>query len=454
MKKATRRRFLRGLGGVTLALPTMDLVVGRESRAQAATSGPYSFFFHQGNGVQQASRWSGEPERFWPRNEGPITRASLEGTDSDRATSELAAYADKLLMLKGLKQSFGGGGCAHSSAVAECMTSARFTNGDGDAVAQGESLDWRIAQRCNPTGVEPLNLIAGRTGDHRLSYSGPGARRGAQNNPLAVYMNLVGAGGSSAPEVADAVATRRKSVNDFVRGEMQDLMSSTWVGEAEKRRLNQHFEAIRDLEIRMSCALSNGDVDAMRAIESSVTNEDKRIEVAKLQMDLVAFAFSCDLTRVATLQFGDAGDSTRFTLDGVKQNTFHRISHRVDSDGTDGPAIPNADILHHKIDREFAKMFRHLLDRLSIYTGPSGGTLLDDSIAVWFSSLADTEHDRYYLPYVIAGSGGGFLKQGTVIEEDDVRVNKLHNTILRAHGVNEDFGDASLAGGALSSLMA
>lgn len=452
MSLPTRRRFLRGLGGVTLALPVAGWLAGREGRARAATGGPYSFFFHQANGVQQATRYSGgEPERFWPRAEGSISRASLEQTDADRATSELAAYADKLLLLKGLQQSFGFDGCSHEMALAECMTAARVIDVNYNALAQGDSIDWRIAQRCNPAGVDPLNLIAGRADAHRLSYSGPGARRGAQNNPLSVYMNMVGAG-QNTPEIADAVASRRKSVNDFVRGEMQDLMSSTWVGQAEKKRLNQHFEAIRDIEIRMSCALAEGEVDAFRAIENSITSEDKRIEVAKLHMDLVAFAFSCDMTRVATLQFGDG--STRFTIDGTKQNTFHRISHRVDSDGTDGPPIPNADMLHHKIDREFAKMFRYFLDRLSMYAGPSGGSLLDDSIAMWFSSLADGAHDRYYLPYVIAGSGGGFLKQGVALEADEVRVNKLYNTVLRAHGVNEDFGDPSLEGGMISSLLA
>lgn len=46
MSLPTRRRFLRGLGGITLGLPMAGWLVGKEGRARAASGGPYSFFFH------------------------------------------------------------------------------------------------------------------------------------------------------------------------------------------------------------------------------------------------------------------------------------------------------------------------------------------------------------------------------------------------------------------------
>lgn len=58
----------------------------------------------------------------------------MEGADSDRATSELASYADKLLMLKGLQQSHDVEGCAHKLAIAQCMTSATLTKIEEDGV--------------------------------------------------------------------------------------------------------------------------------------------------------------------------------------------------------------------------------------------------------------------------------------------------------------------------------
>jgi hypothetical protein len=40
-------------------------------------------------------------------------------------------------------------------------------------------------------------------------------------------------------------------------------------------------------------------------------------------MDLVGLAFSCNATRVATLQIGDGTDGTRYTLNGQKVERFH-----------------------------------------------------------------------------------------------------------------------------------
>ena len=56
----TRRSFLRGVGGVTLALPFLETFATKE--ALAAEGRPtYSVFMRQGNGVAQAS--GDEPER-------------------------------------------------------------------------------------------------------------------------------------------------------------------------------------------------------------------------------------------------------------------------------------------------------------------------------------------------------------------------------------------------------
>ena len=214
---------------------------------------------------------------------------------------------------------------------------------------------------------------------HGLSYSGPQQLRGAVTNPFAVYQDLVGLTGAS-QELLEAIALRRKSVNDLVRDEMQDLLGKGFLSAADKERLQLHFDAIRDIEVKMGCQLADSEVMAMQDIADAAEDNGNRIIVAEMMMDLIALAFACDANRVATLQIGTGNDGTRYVVNGVQQNTFHRISHRIDSDGGTGPEIPDADLLHHEIDRIHARAFRHLLDRLSMYTGPSGGTLLDDSM--------------------------------------------------------------------------
>jgi hypothetical protein len=459
-----RRKFLYGAGGAVVALPFLESVVFTDQPARASTDRRvYSVFVRQGNGVQQGGVGS-EPDRFWPTERGALTPDIMRTRDADRAVSELAEYANKLLIVSGTRFGFDGAGCGHSGGINQCLTAAPVTGEGAGSLAGGESIDWRISQECNPPGVEPLNLMSGPQSAyiaHGLSYSGSRALRGAESNPLSVYMDMVGLGGMDS-EIANEVALRRRSVNDLVRAEVQELQGSPQLGAADKARLETHFDAIRDMELTMSCELMDGEVDAMRTVGGAAEQNDNRTRVAELHMNLIALAFACDLNRVATLQIGTGNDQTRFYVDGALQNTFHRISHRVDSDGSDGPVIPNADMLHHKIDRQFGQMFKHLLDRLSMYGGSSGETLLDDCIAVWTNDLANgPPHSYRNVPQIIAGSGGGFLRQGQYVDSGNVTHNKLFNTILSAHGLTnsagdhyDSFGDPSLEGGVIPAMIA
>ncbi len=166
--------------------------------------------------------------------------------------------------------------------------------------------------------------------------------------------------------------------------------------------------------------------------------------------------------RVATLQIGTGNDQTRYYVNGQLQNTFHRISHRIDSDGSEGTPIADADLLHHEIDKIFAGMFLHLLDRLESYPGPSGGTLLDDTVAVWTNDLANgPPHSYNNVPQVVAGKAGGFLRTGQYIDAGDVTHNKFLSTLISAAGVRQDggdyydsFGDPSLERGVIPAMIA
>ena len=64
------------------------------------------------------------------------------------------------------------------------------------------------------------------------------------------------------------------------------------------------------------------------------------------------------------------------------------------------------------------------------------------------------------LPIIIAGSAGGYLKQGQFVNAGNVTNNRLYNTLATAAGVRrnggpvEDFGGSGLTGGILDALIA
>lgn len=457
-----RRRFLRGLGGAAVALPFLESVRwARPGVAAVPDKRVYSMFIRQGNGVQQAG-FGAEPERFWPRTLGTLTRDNLANVNSDRTLSILADHADRLTLVRGTRFPFPGNGCGHSGGLNQCLTAASLTGTGKDSLALGPSVDWFIASRVNEPGVEPLTLMSGPQSAyiaHGLSYSGPAQLRGAKNNPFAVYTSLMGLAGSS--QELQQIAMRRKSVNDLVRDEMKELVGNPELSTTDRMRLDTHFQAIRDLEVGMACTLPANTVQAMQDIRTVFEANEHRIKVADFMLELAALAFACDATRTGTLQIGTGNDGTRYTVNGVLQNTFHRISHRIDSDGSEGTPIPNADLLHHEIDKLFAGVFKRFLDRLATYPGPSGGSLLDDSVVLWTNDLANgPPHSYSNVPQVLAGGAAGYLRTGQYIDAGNVTHNRLLNTIINAVGIrNEDgsqydsFGNTSLQRGVISAMI-
>ncbi|XXY50754.1 DUF1552 domain-containing protein [Sorangium sp. So ce269] len=452
--------MLKGLFGVTVALPFLETFAPRRAAAGAGDVPPFAIFMRQANGVAQAA--GDEPEMFWPSETGPLSKESLE-RDSDRAVSELKDHASKLIMVRGVNFAFQANGCGHSGGGNQCLTAARVSDDPkgNESLAMGESIDNRIATELNAPGVEPLALYAGKMAGYInevLSYRGPKLLRAAERSPFNAYKKLFGLADVDT-EVQRALTARRTSVNDLVRGEMRSLMSRRDLSKSDRERLKLHFDSIRDLEVALACELPAERVAEMEAISPKAGSSDNIEAVTRMQMDIIALAMACGVTRAATLQVGDGNDGTEYTINGVRQKSYHKISHRIDGDGTSGPPIEGAQELHHQIDRIHARMFKHLLDRLSSYELGSG-TLLDHGVAVWLNDNADKYHSFRKVPYILAGGASGYLKTGQFV---DVKINnnKLLNTIGTAVGCTngqggplDNFGDESLEGGLVDPIIA
>lgn len=453
-RTVSRRLFLSGAAGVTVGLPLLESLGTKTAAAQTAPH-KYAIFMRQGNGVLQ--------QKFWPSsNEVALTKARLQQdlATGDKAVGLLADYAEKLNIVYGLRYRHSGTGCGHADGCFQALTSSTPDgNNSNETLAMGPSLDWVISKQLDPSGSEPVSLYAGATssflGDVIL-YSGAKQRRAGERNSLNAYQRLFGTTmpGMDDPNSAEQnrLALQRKSVNDLVRGQMQALLARPELSMPDKQRLDAHFQAIRDLEIKMGmgCQVSPpGQIDS--------NNLDL---VVQTHLDVIAMAMACGKSHAATLCIGNGNDQTQYIVDGVKFERYHHISHRVKSDGEDGEPIPDAEELHHKIDKKFAGFYKYLLDKLSSFTTPTG-TLLDDGATVWFNDLADgPPHGSTNLPWVIAGGAAGALKTGQYIR-GNFTINKLHNSIGSALGLTnaagqplDDFGASDYEKGRIDALMA
>jgi len=104
-----RRTVLRGAGGLMLGLPLLETFMPRKAAAQTATRSPFVLIVVGDNGVVQAGvslSVSSEPEKFWPTAAGALTTASMTADKATRSTGELASYADKLLIVRGINLPF------------------------------------------------------------------------------------------------------------------------------------------------------------------------------------------------------------------------------------------------------------------------------------------------------------------------------------------------------------
>jgi hypothetical protein len=339
-------------------------------------------------------------------------------------------------------------------------------------LASGPSADVVIASHVHPD-LEPLTLYAGqRTGyiDEKLSFTTSGQVRAAIQNPYTLYMELMGLatpGGGMTPDgerAARLLAQSRNSIHDLVRDDLTALMQNSRLSSADRQRLQQHFESIRDIEIGMGgtgndpadrCSLEGVDVARLEAYQEYTYDRNTTTEeTLRLHMSLVALAFACNYRRTATIQWGGGYDTTVYNVpsnpDGFR---FSWIAHRNQSDGGNGTPIPNAEQAHAEIDAVRMRSFSAGLDHFK------ARGLEDQCFVMWTNHFRDSPlHSFANIPHIIWGNAGGYLRQGEHIDVGTVTNNHLHNTLISAAiqdtGTTvEDFGDLE-TGGLLEEIRA
>ncbi len=475
MKRINRRMVLRGACGVAFALPLLESFAPQKARAQnAVEDDTFAIFFRQANGVAQGGstgELGPEPDRFWPTALGPLTEATMAG----RTLGELVAHRDRILALKNVNMFDFPYGDGHARGCMQGLTARGPVVNDvgGDSEAAGESLDHRIGRELNPDGRDSLFMFAGQSGGWlngpSISYRASNNRRTALHDPFNGYVTLFGnATGNEALEAQ--ILARGRSVNDLVREQLTTLQAHPRLSTLDKNRLQLHLDSVRDLEIDLACRYAAADEALLEGVAPGFdsTDGDQTLETARLHMDVAVLAVSCGLTRSVAIQVGSGNDgATRYrNLDtGALMENYHFLSHRRLSHDSSGGIIPESDRLHAMVDIQFARAFKHLIDRLAETQGPNGA-LIDRGVACWYNDNQNgPPHGANDVPWILAGSCAGFFRTGECLEvnggANGANHARLLNTIANAVGVRNadgsfinDHGDPSLARDVLTDIMA
>jgi len=433
--RINRRAFLRGTAGVALGLPFLESLPERSAWA-AGNTPVFSLFICAVDGVVPAS--------FFPSALGELTPDGLAA--AGKATSALSAHAKNLLFVRGINWPVGPKQEPHAESLCMALTALAPTAQGSAAMATGPSADWVIARKVQP-GVAPLTLYAGRKAgyiDDRLSFSEAGKVTTGSNNPYELYQKLVGIvspNGAPNPGAAQAqqlLVESRNSIHDLVRDDLRALMADSRMSSADRQRLQQHFDSIRDMEVTLGgmgeemvkgCAWGGVEISKLEALKNFTFDQHGMIEdIARLQMSLVALAFACNYNRTATLQWGDGTDGTIYPVPSNEslQWRLNFICHRAPSDALTGND-PLAAQAHAEIDvlrmQTLAAGLEHFAAR----------GLQDKSFVLWTNAIGECPSDSFRnVPSIIWGSGGGHLEQAAYVDAGNTTNSPLLNALITA----------------------
>lgn len=164
--------------------------------------------------------------------------------------------------------------------------------------------------------------------------------------------------------------------------------------------------------------------------------------VGKLQMDLMAMALACDLTRVGTIQWENSVGNVQFTWLNITRG-HHDMSH-------DGDDVTQTMENLTQINIWYAQQLAYLLGKLAAI--PEGsGTMLDNTLVFCVNELSrGNVHSHNPMPYLFAGGTGGTLQMGRFLQFKGEPHNNLLVSLMNLYGVEGTFGDPNFCTGPLT----
>ncbi len=477
----SRRNVLRGLGGIAVGLPFLELFMPDD--AHAAPILRYVIAF-AGTSLGMDNTITAHPQ-----NEGPLAGNLSRALQplADYGVDDVTSYVSEMLIPWGPDGSIPAGGRAigfHAHSTCPLLCGMRSASEDDERL-QGPTSDYLLADLIGgPTlSTRPVLTYRVQAAFYRGSNGSTGNPRGEMSarlnngqlervpptfSPQTAFNDLFT--GFIPPDPTEAAAAkflleRRKSVIDLVRGDTERLLPK--LGAADKIRMQRHFDELRVLENKLAqmnvptgeaCmmlpdpgtdpsiggAVENGDTNGY-AGNGAWSDEETR---ANVMVDLIHMAFTCDLSRVASLMFTYAQCFLNMNPLFGYPSDLHEMSHYSVGGGTNGANAVADGVSWH------VKHCARLMQKLRETDDFDGSKILDNTalVLVFEGGMGyDPEQDQNGSPHstenmavMIGGLAGGLnASGGKHIRAPGAHPVQCINTVMNALGYQGQLGEVS-----------
>lgn len=438
MKNPTRRNFLRGTGGLLVALPFLEGLAGRAS-AQAAPrkrfvsiqiphGGAWGADMHPAQGsLTESLSYAGYTVRSGALSVavsgGKASLSPILTADSGTFTSALAG---KMNVIRGLGLPFEGfhhlGGHLGNWATTDANPNGLSNMPTIDnlmAYAPG-FYDAAPLVRVMLCGIDnPTTTAASWTYENPTTKTGPVVRGAPAGNSRRLFDRVyVPTSGPTTP-----APMPRRSIVDRILSDYQRLRADSRLSTRDRQRLDAHISHLDELETKLTrppvmCGAADPvpNNDEVRFVDH-YADSALAVERMQLWMDVIAIAFACDTSRIATLPL----TSSFSDWDGTGARDFHQaIAHQAGSrpDATLAIAV-DAPHPRFRMAETYQRVFEHgflYLARKLDEISEGESTVLDNTLIAWSHEAGIQTHDQIDMPVITAGGAGGAIRTGMHID--------------------------------------
>jgi len=441
MTKTTRRHFLRGLGGATLALPWLESLGSPRTTAKPPQRMAH---FYVPIGVVRRGFFPGEQDHVIPKGNLGNVMASLGEQDPNFKVKALEAltptmrplerWKHKVNLITGMDRTFQVGTDVHAQCACCYLSSAAPYSIKRSAWPLDRTLDHIVADSIGTqTPFRTLEFSCNTHKDNKesiyfdnVSWFDTGHVAPSIRDPRKMYRRLF----------STQENKRFSEVTDLVLEDARSMQRG--LAYPDRQKFEEYFESIRTIERQMDRLQNMKSAIADVNLEEPPEAYLPRGAFIRLMGDLMVVALQTGLTRVATFMVGPERWDTPYMFDGLfdKPRSHHGMSHNqtkmID------------DLL--KVDHFHMEQFAYLVDRMDSMEEADGTSLLDNTLFTYGSGLGDGSTHQYNdLPIIVAGSGGGRFKTGLHVNmPEGTPLANLWLTQARAMGLDmERYADSA-----------